>query len=182
MSSLTDRGSGNGARSATSPRLSLEPPVTGRRLRTPELVVGILLVAGWILGTVLLVTGGRDRAPVLALGGDVARGEVITAADLSTAYLGSDSSVAHLEEGEADRGVGGDARAVRGPGRGARVRRRHGGSEPGRRATAVSAVGAGGSSVSRRRRRSRYGDRARSDTRGRRGGIGRGDHGTGVGE
>ena len=106
MSLLTDRAAGNGARSATQARLSLEPPVTGRRRRTPELVVGILLVAGWILGTVLLVTAGRDRAPVLALGGDVARGEVITAADLSTAYLGSDASVAHLDEGEADRVVG----------------------------------------------------------------------------
>src|ERR671919_1878828 len=106
MSVLTDRAGGNGAQSTASGRLRLEPPATGRRRRTPELVVGILLVAGWILGTVLLVTAGRDRTPVLALRGDVARGEVITAADLSTAYLGSDASVAHLDEGEADRVVG----------------------------------------------------------------------------
>jgi hypothetical protein len=64
------------------------------------------LVVGWILGTVLLVTAGRDRTPVLALAGDVARGQVIGEADLSTVYVGSDSSIAHVTEGEADEVVG----------------------------------------------------------------------------
>jgi hypothetical protein len=68
--------------------------------------VGILLVVGWILGTVLLVTAGRDRTAVLALTGDVARGQVITEADLSTVYVGSDASIAHLTEGETDVVVG----------------------------------------------------------------------------
>ena len=106
MSVLTDRAGGNGARSTASGRLRLEPPATGRRRRTPELVVGILLVVGWILGTVLLVTAGRDRTPVLALAGDVARGQVISQADLSTVYVGSDASIAHLTEGESGEVVG----------------------------------------------------------------------------
>jgi hypothetical protein len=106
MSLLTDRGSGNGTRATSARRVSVEPPARGRRRRTPELVVGILLVVGWILGTVLLVTSGRDRIPVLALATDVARGQVITDADLSTVYVGSDASITHLAEGEADRVVG----------------------------------------------------------------------------
>lgn len=106
MSLLTGRGSGNGSGATSAPRLSVEPPATGRRRRTPELVVGILLVVGWILGTVLLVTSGRDRIPVLALATDVARGQVITGTDLSTVYVGSDASIAHLGEGEAGQVVG----------------------------------------------------------------------------
>jgi hypothetical protein len=106
MSLLTGRGHGNGARATTPSRLSVEPPTTGRRRRTPELVVGILLVVGWILGTVLLVTSGRDRMPVLALATDVARGQVITETDLSTVYVGSDASISHLAEEEADQVVG----------------------------------------------------------------------------
>jgi SAF domain len=106
MSLVTDRAGGNGARSRPAGRLRLEPPAPGRRRRTPELLVGVLLVVGWILATVLLVTAGRDRTPVLALAGDVARGQVIREADLSTVYVGSDSSIAHLTEGEADEVVG----------------------------------------------------------------------------
>src|SRR5919106_6425898 len=64
MSLLTGRAGGNGARAATA-RLGVEPPVSPRRRRTPELVVGVLFVVGSILGVLVLVTSGRDRTPVL---------------------------------------------------------------------------------------------------------------------
>jgi hypothetical protein len=105
MSLLTDRAGGNGARAATA-RLGVEPPVSPRRRRTPELVVGVLFVVGSILGVLVLVTSGRDRTPVLALAGDVARGQVITEADLSTVYVGSDASIAHVSADAAGDLVG----------------------------------------------------------------------------
>jgi SAF domain len=86
--------------------LWVEPPATGRHRRTPELVVGVLLVVGGALASVLLATGGRDRTPVLALEADVRRGEVLTADDVATVLVGSDLSIAHLGEGEADVVVG----------------------------------------------------------------------------
>jgi hypothetical protein len=105
MAVLIQRASGNGGGTA-APRLGVEPPATGRHRRRPELVVGVLLVVGGALASVLLATGGRNRTPVLALEGDVRRGEVLTADDVATVLLGSDSSIAHLGEGDADAVVG----------------------------------------------------------------------------
>jgi hypothetical protein len=71
-----------------------------RRRQRLELVVGVLLMAGCALGAVVLAPGGRDRTPVVALAGDVERGEVIEDGDLSVTYVGADSPVAHVPEDE----------------------------------------------------------------------------------
>jgi hypothetical protein len=105
MASIMQRTPRDGDR-ATGTRLGVAPPSTGRRRRTPELVVGVLLVAGGALASLVLATSGRERTPVVALAGDVSRGEVIAEDDLTTVHVGSDASIAHTAEDEAATLVG----------------------------------------------------------------------------
>jgi hypothetical protein len=86
--------------------LRVEPPLTTSRRRLPELVLGIFLVAGCALGAVLLAASGRERTPALALRHDVSRGDVVTADDLETVYVGSDSTIAFLRSGDDEQVVG----------------------------------------------------------------------------
>lgn len=80
-------------------QLRVEPPATGSRRRIPELVLGVLLVAGCALAAVLLSISGRERIPALALAHDIERGHVITPDDLRTVYVGSDTDLALLRAG-----------------------------------------------------------------------------------
>jgi hypothetical protein len=106
---LTDTAASNGSRSDALPRgdmLRVEPPATAPRRRLPELVLGIFLVAGCALAALLLASSARERTPLLALSGDVQRGHVITEDDLRTAYVGSDTPIAYLDEGAEAEVVG----------------------------------------------------------------------------
>lgn len=98
MPAVTERRPPRNASSPTAgpsqQRLGVEPPASPRRQRLPELAVGVLLVVGCALAALMLAAGGRDRTPVVALAGDVSRGQVLTADDLSTVYVESDSSIA----------------------------------------------------------------------------------------
>jgi SAF domain-containing protein len=87
-------------------QLRVEPPATGSRRRIPELVLGVLLVAGCALAAVLLSISGRERIPALALSHDIERGHVLTAEDLRVVYVGSDSDLALVREGGEDLIVG----------------------------------------------------------------------------
>jgi hypothetical protein len=102
----TDRTAGDGDRAATRQGVGVEPPVSRRRRRLPEMVVGVLLVAGFALAAVVLATSGRDRSPVLALADDVSRGEVINESHLSTVHVGSDSTLAAVAGGDEASVVG----------------------------------------------------------------------------
>jgi Flp pilus assembly protein CpaB len=107
MPVATESRSPNGTRSPSlSKRLAVEPPASSRRQRLPELAVGVLLVVGCALAALMLAAGDRDRTPVVALAGDVARGQVLTDADLSTVYVESDSAIAMTTSEDRDRLVG----------------------------------------------------------------------------
>jgi len=80
--------------------LRVEPPGPNSRRRIPELVLGIFLVAGCALGAVLIAAAGRERTPVLTLGSDIERGHVLTEGDLKVVYLGSDSAIAYVRDGD----------------------------------------------------------------------------------
>lgn len=86
--------------------LRVEPPDASGRRRVPELVLGIFLVAGCALGAVLIAAAGRERTPVLTLSGDIERGHVLTDDDLEVVYLGSDSPVAYVRDGDEEELVG----------------------------------------------------------------------------
>lgn len=80
--------------------LRVEPPGAGGRRRIPELVLGVFLVAGCALGAVLIAAAGRERTPVLTLANDIERGHVLTEGDLKTVYVGSDSAIAYVRDGD----------------------------------------------------------------------------------
>lgn len=93
---------GNGRSPARD--LNLAPPK--RRVRVPELAVGMLVVVLFALGGVVWYLRSVDRTPTLALASAVERGEVIGVDDLRVVYVTSDDPVAGLRPTESDRLVG----------------------------------------------------------------------------
>jgi hypothetical protein len=98
-------GSGNRAAGALGD-LRVEPPGPTSRRRIPELVLGIFLVAGCALAAVLVAAAGRERTPVLTLADDIDRGHILSDDDLKVVYVGSDSAIAYVRQGDEDEIVG----------------------------------------------------------------------------
>jgi hypothetical protein len=76
------------ARSARGGRGRQQPaalPATKKRVRTPELALGILLAAGCGLGAVMWTSSASSTTPALVLARDVQRGEVLELADFAPA-------------------------------------------------------------------------------------------------
>ena len=103
---IGERAATNG-HSATRP-LALEPP-PGRRVRLPELAVGVLVVAGCALAAVLWQASSVERDPVLAVRDGIRRGEVLAADDVQVVYVSSDDPIGHLTEAQLGSVVGGVA-------------------------------------------------------------------------
>lgn len=98
-SSERRRVSGDGRRKAAGGvPLRVEPPRGRRRIRLPQVLIGVLVVAVSALLGVLLVASATERQPVLVLSQPVERGQQLTAADLQVAYLATDDVVATLPE------------------------------------------------------------------------------------
>ncbi len=91
---------GQGARRAVDVR----PP--GRRLRLPELAVGVLVTVVFALGAVLWHLSAVEKVSALVVASNVERGEVIDASDVRVAYVSSDDSLARLDGSQLDRVVG----------------------------------------------------------------------------
>lgn len=77
----------------TTGRPAPPTPVT-RRVRIPQLAIGLLLTAGTALGFVLWNAASIQRTPVLALADDVTRGHVLELEDLRVVHVGTDDLVA----------------------------------------------------------------------------------------
>lgn len=96
------------ATTATAPAVgrAAPPTPTGRRVRVPQLAIGLLLTAGTALAFVLWNAASVQRTAVVALAGDVARGHVLTTADLQVVHVGTDDPVALTLSEDAGRLVG----------------------------------------------------------------------------
>jgi hypothetical protein len=68
--------------------------------------IGLLVTLGFALAALLVHLGSVDRVPVLAVSGDVERGEVISESDLSVVHIGSAAGVTHLGPEDLRRVVG----------------------------------------------------------------------------
>jgi hypothetical protein len=77
-----------------------------RRVRLPELAVGVLITVGFALAAVLWQLGSTERVPALAVATPVARGDTITAADVRVAYVAAGDGLVHLDESEIESIVG----------------------------------------------------------------------------
>jgi hypothetical protein len=91
---------GHGLRATTE----LRPP--GRRLRTPELAIGLLVTTVFALGAVLWHLSAVDKVPALATSTRVERGDVIEADDVHVVYVSSDDDLARLDSSQMNRAVG----------------------------------------------------------------------------
>lgn len=94
--------SSNGAGAVHTPAVA--PP--RRRVRLPELAVGLLVTVMFALGAVLWHLNASSKVPALAVSSPIERGEVIEAADLRVVYVASDDPLARMSSGESDAVVG----------------------------------------------------------------------------
>lgn len=83
-----------------------EASVAGPRTRIPELALGVLLVAGCALAAVAWQTLSDPSRAVLAVRNDIARGDMITAADLQAVEVATDDQVNLIDSGSAESMVG----------------------------------------------------------------------------
>ena len=75
---------------------NLVPPK--RRVRLPELAVGLLVTVAFSLGAVLWHLSSTGKVAALAVNSEVQRGTTIDAADVRTVYVSSDDQLARLTD------------------------------------------------------------------------------------
>jgi hypothetical protein len=93
------------ASTGTTRRAELPWPAA-RRVRVPQLALGVLLACVAALGFVLFHAASVQRAPVLALATDVERGQVLAAEHLRVVHVGSDDVLAVTPADRSDLLVG----------------------------------------------------------------------------
>lgn len=86
------------------PVAGIAPP--RRRVRMPELVVGVLVMTVFALGAVLWHLSAVDKSPALAVIGTVERGQTLSSSDVRVVYVASDDRLAHLTQADMNSVVG----------------------------------------------------------------------------
>ena len=86
------------------PVAGIAPP--RRRVRMPELVVGVLVMTVFALGAVLWHLSAVDKSPALAVVGTVERGQTLSSSDVRVVYVASDDTLAHLTQADLNSVVG----------------------------------------------------------------------------
>lgn len=109
----SDPPSPNG-RNAHGGSVTVGPPP--RRVRLPEVVIGVLITGFFALGAVLWHLSAVDKSPVLAVAAGLERGDTITAADIEVVYVASDDPIARLDDSQTNLVVGGVALVDLAPG------------------------------------------------------------------
>jgi hypothetical protein len=84
--------------------VAISPP--GRRVRGPEVIVGLVVIVVFALGAVLLHLSAVDRSPALAVVGTVERGDTLSAGDIKVVYVSSDDALARLDESQLTQVIG----------------------------------------------------------------------------
>ncbi len=77
-----------------------------RRVRMPELVIGVMVMTAFALGAVMWHLSAVDKSPALAVVGSVERGETISASHVHVVYVASDNALARLTEADLNTVVG----------------------------------------------------------------------------
>jgi len=94
--------SSNGHSKASA--VAISPP--GRRVRGPEVIVGLVVTGVFALGAVLLHLSAVDRSPALAVVGSVERGDTLSSSDIKVIYVSSDDALARLDESQLTQVIG----------------------------------------------------------------------------
>lgn len=88
----------------TGPVVDLHPP--RRRVRAPELAVGLLVTAVFALGAVLWHLSAVEKVPALVAATRIERGDVIEAGDVRVTYVASDDNLNRIDPSDVNRVVG----------------------------------------------------------------------------
>lgn len=78
----------------------------GRRVKVPELAIGLLVTIGFALGAVVWQLSSTERVPAVVVAASVDRGDTIAAADLRVAYVSDSAGVARLDPSQSEAIVG----------------------------------------------------------------------------
>jgi hypothetical protein len=89
-------------RNVAGPKIDKPSP----RVRIPELAVGVVIVAGCVLGALVWQRSTERGMAVLVAGRDLRRGQVLTEEDLSAALITSDRPLSLLRVSSASEIVG----------------------------------------------------------------------------
>lgn len=89
---------------APRPAVEVRPP--GRRVRVPEVAVGVLVTVVFALGAVLWHLSAVEKVPALAVASRIERGDVIDSSDVRVVYVSSDDTLARLDSSQLNRVVG----------------------------------------------------------------------------
>lgn len=85
-------------------QVDVRPP--GRRVRVPEVAVGVLVTVVFALGAVLWHLSTVEKVPALAAASAIEGGEVIESGDVRVVYVSSDGSLARLGSSQLGEVVG----------------------------------------------------------------------------
>lgn len=85
-------------------QVAIRPP--GRRVRVPEVVVGVLVTVVFALGAVLWHLSTVEQVPLLAAASTINRGDVVTAGAVRVVYVSSDDPIARLDSSQISRVLG----------------------------------------------------------------------------
>ena len=89
-----------------APRRPDPPEPAVRRVRVPQLTLGVVLAGLAAVGFVLFNAASVQRTPVLALASDVQRGQVLQLEDLRVVHVGTDDVLALIPSDRSDLLVG----------------------------------------------------------------------------
>lgn len=84
--------------------------VTQRRRQAPWAALGVLMIAGSMLGFALWSSSQSTRQPILVAASTIDAGTIVTEADLTVASVAIDGDIAHLDAADAHLVVGEVAR------------------------------------------------------------------------
>jgi hypothetical protein len=84
----------------------LDPPRPKRKARLPEIALGVLLIAGFGLAALWFQLASNQTTPVIALAGDVSRGDIIELTDLQLVFIETEDELNVLGEHESGVVVG----------------------------------------------------------------------------
>ncbi len=82
----------------------VRPP--GRRVRVPEVAIGLVVTVVFALGAVLWHLSTVEKVPALAASSPIERGELIDSSDVRVIYVSSDDALARLDSSQINRVVG----------------------------------------------------------------------------
>lgn len=89
---------------STAASVGIRPP--GRRIRVPEVAVGVLVTVVFGLGAVFWHLHAVAKVPALATATPIERGAVIDAKDLRVVYVASDGPIDRMDPSRLDRVAG----------------------------------------------------------------------------